>query len=275
VSDRDASCIQVEDLTAGFQEDKPVCRISSFCLERRKITVLCGPNGVGKSTLLKTIARQLKSLSGKILVDGVKLCGLTQVQIARRLAYVPQVTETRRNLTVAEWVALGRNPHQKWWSWEASAQDRKKIEEALTRTDCLSFREKNMETLSAGEQQRVLIATALAQEPAYMLLDEPTTHLDFRHQLEVMDLLKQLKEEGLGILIVLHDLNLTARIADHVVLLKKVRGDASRIAASGNVARVLSPEIIRDVYGVEMEILTSSDGSMSSYLARSIAAEKN
>lgn len=233
--------------------------------------MLCGPNGAGKSTLLKTIANQLKALSGEIRIDGLDQIELNRREIAKRLAFVPQFIETRRSLSVEEWVSLGRNPHQQWWSWASSAEDRKKIEEALSRTDCLGLRDKMLDALSGGERQRVLIATALAQEPAYILLDEPTAHLDFRHQLELLDLLKQLRLEGLGILLVLHDLNLSARIADEIILLKKRTGEAtSEIRACGKVETVLAPEILKDVYGVEMEILNSSDGSMLSYIARSI-----
>lgn len=273
MSEASNNCIHVKELRAGFQEDKPVCHISEFCLKRKNITVLCGPNGVGKSTLLKTIARQIQALAGDIYIDGTSLSELTRREIARRLAFVPPLAESRRVLTVEEWVSLGRNPHQTWWSWAASAIDRKKIEEALQRTECLAFKEKTLETLSGGEQQRVLIATALAQEPAYMLLDEPTAHLDFRHQLELMDLLAQLKQEGLGILMVLHDLNLAARIADEVVLLKKIPEGVSEIAASGNVKAVLTPQMLKDVYGVEMEILSNRDGSTLSFVATSVSRE--
>ena len=269
------NCILIKELRAGFQEDRPVCRLSELVLERRNVTVLCGPNGAGKSTLLRTIARQIPALSGEIIVDGVSLSELTGKQIARRLAFVGQLSEIRRSLTVEEWVALGRNPHQNWWSWATSTADQKKIDEALKRTDCFSFKEKTLETISAGEKQRVLIAMALAQEPAYLLLDEPTAHLDFRHQLELLELLKQLKLEGLGVLVVLHDLNLAARIADQIILLQKDEAGSGSIAASGKVEQVFTPEILEAVYGVIMEILTSPDGTMVNYVAKTVSRPEN
>ena len=265
-------CITIKDLVAGFHPARPVCRVSALQLRRQAITVLCGPNGAGKSTLLKTIANQIPPLSGDILIDGVSLPQMKRIEAARRLAYVPQFAETRRSLTVSEWVALGRNPHQHWWSWRASAEDQAKVEDALRRTDCLNLRDKSIETLSGGERQRVLIATALAQEPSYMLLDEPTAHLDFRHQLELLDLFKSLKNEGLGILVVLHDLNLSARIADSVLMLKKEADAPGYVRAEGSVETVFSNAILKDVYGVEMEVLTNADGSLTSFVARSLKA---
>lgn len=259
--------IQLQELVVGWHAGKAVCKIDALTLNKKEITVLCGPNGAGKSTLLKTIARQIAPLSGGVRVGGEEIAAIQALQLARTLAYVPQFIEMHRSLTVGEWVALGRNPHQKWWSWNSSEDDRKKICNALERTKCFDLKDKMIDELSGGERQRVLIATALAQEPAFLLLDEPTAHLDFRHQLELLDLLKSLKEEGLGILIVLHDLNLTARIADRVVLLKEGSGAGlSELAAQGSVSDVLSVELLKQVYGVEMQIVQSSDGAQSCYL---------
>jgi iron complex transport system ATP-binding protein len=264
--------IQLQNLQVGWQAEKPVCKIDSLALNKKEITVLCGPNGAGKSTLLKTIARQIAPLSGAVRIGGQDLSTIQPLQLAKTLAYVPQFIEMRRCLTVGEWVALGRNPHQKWWSWSISEDDRNKIANALQRTSVSELKSKMIDELSGGERQRVLIATALAQEPSFLLLDEPTAHLDFRHQLELLDLLKTLREEGLGILIVLHDLNLTARIADQVVLLNERNGNGcSELAARGSVADVLSVELLKKVYGVEMEIVQSKDSSQTCYLPSRIS----
>ena len=259
--------IQLQDLLVGWHAVKPVCKIDSLALNKKEITVLCGPNGSGKSTLLKTIARQISPLGGAVRIEGEDLLSMQTLQLAKTLAYVPQFIEMQRSLSVGEWVALGRNPHQQWWSWSISDEDRNKITNALSRTKCSELKSKMIDELSGGERQRVLIATALAQEPSYLLLDEPTAHLDFRHQLELLDLLKSLKNEGLGILIVLHDLNLTARIADQVVLIKEGNGSGlSEMAARGDVSEVLSVDLLKKVYGVEMQIMQSTDGSQSGYL---------
>ncbi len=261
--------IEMKDLRVGFHK-QIVCEIEQAEIGKAQITVLCGPNGAGKSTLLKTIAKQIPALGGTVSIGGVPLGQLTELQLARQLAFVPQFVETRRSLSVHEWVSLGRNPHQNWWSWEWTTSDKKKVDDALERTNCSALRNKLIDELSGGERQRVLIATALAQEPAYMLLDEPTAHLDFRHQLELMDLLKQLKQEGLGILLVLHDLTLTARIADEVMLLSKT-GANGNLKAKGKVSDVLSEESLRAVYGVNMEIVSTADGVLMSYVATKVA----
>ncbi len=266
----DSEFIKIKNLIVGWNQNRPVCSISELNLKKQSISVLCGPNGAGKSTLLKTIAGQLSMLAGQIEINGKRQEELSRSELAKLLAFVPQFLDTKRSLSVEEWVALGRNPHQKWWSWQASSLDRQKIAEALKRTECSLLKDKLMDALSGGERQRALIAMALAQEPLFMLLDEPTAHLDFRHQLELLDLLKQLKKEGLGILIVLHDLNLASRIADEVVLLKTCKSGASEIAAQGPVEQVLNSEILKEVYEVEMEIVKTGQG-FAGYFARSLS----
>lgn len=256
--------ILAKDLVVGWDPVHTICKIAELRIKPQTITVLCGPNGVGKSTLLKTIAVQIPAIGGSLSIDGADISTMDRKELARKLAYVPQFSESRRSLSVEEWVVMGRNPHQDWWSWSMSKKDQEQVELALTRTSCMQFRKQNIDTLSGGERQRVAIATALAQEPSYILLDEPTAHLDFRHQLELMDLLKQLAKEGLGILVVMHDLNLTARLADEVLLLKKLASAPSEIAACGPVDTVLTSSILQEVYGVEVNI--SNHNGVISYV---------
>lgn len=250
-----SECLKTENLVVGWSENKAICKIDSFTLERGRITVLCGPNGVGKSTFLRTLAAQLKPLQGEILIDGTSSMQMERSAIAKRLAFVSQFNESRKNMTVEEMVYMGRNPHQTWWSWTQNKQDKDKVEQALQRTACIELRKSFLDSLSGGERQRVAIATALAQDPSYILMDEPTAHLDFQHQLELLELLVQLKEERLGVLIALHDLNLTARIADDVLLLKKSAAGASTIAAHGPVDSVLTSQRLAEVYNVDVRIL--------------------
>src|SRR5262249_38404554 len=176
-------------------------------------------------------------------------------QFAQRVAYVPQSLEPAQDLTVKELVMLGRNPHQNWWSWSASAQDLKFVSEALEKTETSHLRDKYLSTLSGGERQRAAIATALAQQPHFMVLDEPTAHLDFKHQLELADLMKELRSQGLGVVLVLHDLNLMARLADHILLLNKVDGEPGTFIACGSPQAVLEPATLRSVYDVEVSIV--------------------
>ena len=254
--------ILVRNLVSGWDAAKPICKVDTMQIMPGRISVLCGPNGVGKSTLLKTLASQIAPISGELRIDGENIAEMSRRSIAKKLAYVAQFNESRKSMTVEEWVMMGRNPHQDWWSWSLSKSDQDKVEQALERTSCISLRKKFVDNLSGGERQRVAIATALAQEPTYILLDEPTAHLDFRHQLELLDLLAQLRSEGLGILLVMHDLNLTARIADTVLLFHQEMNEPSKIIASGTVDAVLTHDNLLKVYGVNVNII-NQDGIVS------------
>ncbi len=258
------SSICCKNLTVGFDR-QPVACLSDFQLAQGEILVLAGPNGAGKSTALKTLARQLSPLAGSIHIDTADLTKLTSRQFARRVAYVPQRLDLTQDLSVVEYVSLGRYSHQSWWSWESNQGDRTAVEEALAVTGTLSVRSKPLGSLSGGERQRAMIATALAQKTQFLLADEPTAHLDFKHQLELVSLLKDLKQKGLGILLVLHDLNLIARLADRIILLQKNKDGPSTTAASGTASEVLRPETLSLVYEVEVAIHTDPASGLTIY----------
>jgi iron complex transport system ATP-binding protein len=226
-----------------------------LCLAGGTITVVAGPNGAGKSTLLKTLARQLKPLSGQVELGGQRIWDMEAQTFAQQVAYVPQSLEPGQDLTVNELVALGRNPHQRWWSWAASAEDRLAVRRALEQTETWALKDKYLSTLSGGERRRALIATALAQQARLLLLDEPTAHLDFKHQMELCDLLDNLRRDRIGILVVLHDLNLMSRLADHILLLGKPDSQPSTFVACGSPQQVLEPPTLRAVYEVEVSIV--------------------
>lgn len=261
--------ITAQNLAVGWQS-KACALIEQMQIETGKITVLAGPNGAGKSTVLKCLARQIRPLSGSIKIDADEIWHLNARQFAQKVAYVPQQIDQLRKLTVMEWVSLGRNPHQSWWNWTSNDRDKEAVIAALNKTTSWDLRDKFMDGLSGGERQRVLIATALAQEPRFLLLDEPTAHLDFRHQLELVSVLKELKEHDLGVLIVLHDLNLISRLADNVVLLHAQNGEPSQIAASGPANQVLTPETLRTVYEVEVCVLHDKKNNLTSYVPNGI-----
>jgi len=247
-------CLKASSLAVGWL-GRTVADKLGLSISAGTITVVAGPNGAGKSTLLKTLARQLKPVSGQILLNDQDIWTMNGRRFAQQIAYVPQSLEPAQDLTVNELVMLGRNPHQQWWSWSASAEDTKFVAEALERTETSHLREKYLSTLSGGERQRAAIATALAQQAQFMMLDEPTAHLDFKHQLELADLLKELRAQGLGILVVLHDLNLMSRLADDILLLSKPDGQASTFVACGRPAAVLEPDTLRSVYDVEVSVV--------------------
>jgi iron complex transport system ATP-binding protein len=252
--------LQATQLSVGWP-GKVVAAELNVLVEAGQVLVIAGPNGVGKSTVLKTLAKQLQPITGSITLNGVDVHKMQARDFASKVSYVPQSLELMQDLTVRELVSLGRNPHQQWWSWSASENDRTAIQGALEKTETAEFKDKYLSQLSGGEKQRALIAMALAQEPQFMLLDEPTAHLDFRHQLELVALLKELAGQKIGICLVVHDLNLMASVADRVLLLRKNSGSPSTIAASGSTIEVLHPEILKQVYDVNVEIVAVPNGN--------------
>lgn len=250
------------NISAGYEKATPILESIDLSVEPGKVTVIGGPNGSGKSTLVKTLARQLPISQGTVKVDDSDIWTITNREFAQKVAYVPQSIEMSSQLTVEELVALGRNPHQKWWQWSSSKVDLDAIDAALERTGMSSFKARYFANLSGGERQRALVATALAQEPKYILLDEPIAHLDFKYQLAVLSLIEELKKQHIGILVVLHDLNAMARLADDLILLKRESDRGAGIAASGRGSEVLSQENISRVFEVDVTIIASDeDGS--------------
>jgi iron complex transport system ATP-binding protein len=252
--------LEATALSVGWP-GKTVANNIDLTVNRGEIVVIAGPNGAGKSTILKTLVKQIPPLSGSVKVNGSNVQELSSRELASELAYVPQFIDVGQDLTVDELVSLGRNPHQQWWSWAASDKDRDAVEDAMKKTEMTELKDRYLSNLSGGEKQRAIIAMALAQEPVFMLLDEPTAHLDFRHQLELAELLVDLAKNGIGILAVLHDLNLMARLANRIVLLEKREGEPSSLAASGPTDEVLTSENLRRVYQVDVSILPNPNGS--------------
>ncbi|PIV73161.1 MAG: iron ABC transporter ATP-binding protein [Rhodobacteraceae bacterium CG17_big_fil_post_rev_8_21_14_2_50_65_11] len=213
----------------------------SFTVQPGRVLGVLGANGAGKSTLLRLIYRFHTPQSGRVLIDGDNIHAMAPRQVARRVAAVLQEQPTDFALTVAEIVALGRAPHRRGLSG-LSDRDHHLVDHALDRLDLRAFAHRSMGTLSGGERQRVMVARALAQEPALIVLDEPTNHLDIRHQLQVLRLVR-----GLGITVVasLHDLNLVHGFADDLLVLR----DGHPLAV-GPAATVLTPDLIAEAFGV-------------------------
>ncbi|KOG71143.1 ABC transporter ATP-binding protein [Streptomyces flaveolus] len=210
-----------------------------------KVTVVVGPNACGKSTVLRALGRLLRARGGAVLLDGADIAGLPSRQIARILGVLPQSPAAPDGITVADLVARGRQPHQKWWQ-QWSQADERAVTEALERTDTADLADRPVDELSGGQRQRVWIAMALAQDTDLLLLDEPTTYLDIAHQVEVLDLIRRLNHErGRTVVAVLHDLNQAARYADHLVAMK-----AGRIVAQGPPDEVVTAELVQKVFGL-------------------------
>ena len=223
-------------------------------VEPGAVVGLIGPNGAGKSTLLRLFTRQLAPASGRVLLDGRELERFGRFELARRVALVSQEPEVPVGFTVAETVAMGRAPHVGLLG-APGPEDERVVAAALAATGMLPLAGRRVETLSGGERQRAVFARALAQEPAYLLLDEPTNHLDLRYQVELLAYARAQAAAGVGVLAVLHDLNLAARACDRLVLLS-----AGRVAAAGPPPEVLRPELLAATYRAAVDVLTSADG---------------
>jgi len=209
---------------------------------------LIGPNGSGKSTFLRTIYRVLKPDAGLITLDGDDVWKLSTRVAARRTAAVLQESLGDFDFSAEEMIFMGRTPHKGALDRE-TAEDQRVVSDALLRVGLAGFADRAYSTLSGGEKQRVLVARALAQQARFMVLDEPTNHLDIRYQLEIMELVKGL---GVTTLAALHDLNLASTYCDRIFAI-----DAGRVVTSGTPEEVLTPELLRRVFGVGASVQTN------------------
>jgi iron complex transport system ATP-binding protein len=214
------------------------------------ITAVIGPNGCGKSTLLRALGRLLKPSAGEVQLDGKRIDKMPTREVAKILGLLPQAPTAPEGLTVADLVARGRHPHQAWYrQW--SADDEEAVAQALEWTGIADLAERPVDELSGGQRQRAWISMALAQGTDLLLLDEPTTFLDLRHQLDVLDLVAALHAEAdRTVVMVLHDLGQAARYADHLVVLKD-----GRLAAAGAPADVLDAELVKSVFDVDCRVI--------------------
>ncbi|HEY66017.1 MAG TPA: heme ABC transporter ATP-binding protein [Caldilineae bacterium] len=227
----------------------PALEKVTFEIAGGELLGIIGPNGSGKTTLLRCLNRTLSPLAGAVLVDGHDVAHWSRQELARQMGLVPQNTAITFPFTVLEVVMMGRHPHQGILG-VASERDIAIVKESLRQTNTLHLAARPITGLSGGERQRVIIARALAQEPRILLLDEPTSHLDINHQLEVLELVRRLtNERGLVTVMTSHDLNLAARYCDRLLMLEK-----GQVYALGTPEEVLTPANIRRVYRVEAEI---------------------
>jgi iron complex transport system ATP-binding protein len=244
--------IELRDVRVTLGRTDVLCGIS-FSVARGEWLGLLGPNGAGKTTALRALAG-LVAYAGTVLVDGYDGRELGRRKLARQIAVVPQLPERPPELTVAEYVLLGRTPHLGYLGAEG-ADDRAAAARALNRLELASFAERPLGSLSGGELQRAVLARALAQEAPILLLDEPTSALDLGRQQQALELVRSLREEGLTIVSAMHDLTLAGQYADRLVLL-----DRGEVVDEGAAEHVLSAANIARFYGASVRVVRDDDG---------------
>lgn len=234
--------MEVRDLFGGYPGN-PVIKNISFKVNKGEVLGIIGPNGSGKSTLLKIMSRALMPGSGEILLEGRAIKAFQLKEFCRKVAFLGQEPETEFSFSSLEIVSMGRIPHLRRLQ-EETARDKKAIEEAMLSTFVSELSERDINALSSGERQRVFLARALAQEPSLLLLDEPTSHLDIGHQVQILDLLKDLNsQKNLSIVMVIHDLNLAGEYCDRLILMNE-----GRVFCEGKPHDVLTYANLESVY---------------------------
>lgn len=246
----DSTALHVKDVSVGYGE-RTVLDTLNVDIKRGAVTSIVGPNGCGKSTLLRTMSRLLNPSKGEIVLDGKSIHDIPTRKLATQLGLLPQSPIAPDGIVVADLVGRGRTPHQgilgRW-----SQQDYDIVAEALETTGISDLAERSIDELSGGQRQRVWIAMALAQRTDTLLLDEPTTYLDVKHQLDVLDLLTELnRDRGTTIVMVLHDLNLAARYSDELVAVS-----GGKVFAHGHPREVITKENVKSVFGIDSVIIT-------------------
>ncbi|MGN1045087.1 MAG: ABC transporter ATP-binding protein, partial [Candidatus Methanomethylophilaceae archaeon] len=248
--------LEIRDLHKYYDDGYHAVRGVSYRIGPGLLVGLIGPNGCGKSTMMKCINRLHDSSSGDILIDGESVLDKTPGEIAKIVANVPAELKTSFGLTVYETVMLGRYPYLRnvWWE---SEEDETFVVESLKKFGVYHLRDRPLHMLSSGEQQRVLIAKAYVQQPRLMLVDEPTSHLDMKYKLDVMEYLNAMVKKDMTILVAEHDISLMARYCDLCIIMKK-----GEIVAIGKPKDVITPELIEDVYEVSASVGFDNEGEL-------------
>jgi iron complex transport system ATP-binding protein len=234
--------------------DRPVLADVDIAVAPGELVGLLGPNASGKTTLLRALAGLIEPTSGSVLIDGAPAASVPRGERARRLAYLEQGARSEWPLTVERVVALGRAPWLGPWS-RATETDARAVADAMARCDVSGLADRPITALSGGEQARVMLARALAGEPDILLADEPVTHLDPFHQLQIMETIRAQATAGGAVIAVLHDLTLAARFCDRIVLLRD-----GAVAAEGAPADVLNDETLARVFSITAAFIQESDG---------------
>ena len=241
--------LSAQHLEAGYNQ-KAIIRDIDLTVPQHKISVILGANGCGKSTLLKTFSRLLKPMGGQIVLDGRAVTDIPSKELARTLGLLPQSPVVPEGICVTDLIARGRFPYRQFMKG-MTKEDFAAVEEAMEIMGITDLADRYVDELSGGQRQRVWIALALAQQTDVLLLDEPTTFLDIAYQVEILDLLTELnRRKGTTIVMILHDINLSARYADHIFAMGK-----GRLVAQGTPKEVITPALMKEIYGLTCEVM--------------------
>ena len=226
-------------------------------VENKEVIGIIGPNGSGKSTLLKCIYRLLKPNAGLVKFDDVDIKNISIKESSKKVAVLSQHNNYDFDFTVKDIVLMGRSPHKKFMERD-NKNDYDLVNDALRKVDMINFKDRSFQSLSGGEQQRVILARALAQQPKCLILDEPTNHLDIKYQLQLMRIVKSLNIE---VIAAIHDLNIAAMYCDKIYVLKD-----GKIVQYGTPKEILTPQLIKNVYEVDTKLIVDKDIVHISYL---------
>ncbi|MCB2289417.1 ABC transporter ATP-binding protein [Clostridium sp. CS001] len=256
--------LKVENLTVSYNDHKVIDSIN-LSIEKEKIYSIIGPNGCGKTTLLRAMSRNAKVKSGRVLLEGKDIFKTPTKYVAKKMAVLCQRNDTLLEVTVRDLVQYGRYAHKKWWKGKED-EDETIVNWAINKTGLENLQHRKITTLSGGERQRAWIAMAIAQKPQILLLDEPTTYLDISHQLEIMELILKLnKEEKITIVMVLHDISHAARYSDEIILIHN-----QNIFKQGDSFSMLESGVLEEVFGVEAEIIQDKEMGKPIFYAKRV-----
>lgn len=241
--------IQMEDVDFGYKADRPVLHDLNLDLDGPGLYCIIGPNGVGKSTMIKLMLKLLTPTSGRILLDDRDIAEMKPKEIAEHIAYVPVNSEDVFAMTVFETILVGRGDKKEL---KTSTEDILKVHKVMKALDIEEFSERSFRDLSAGQHQKVAIARGLVQEKEILILDEPTSNLDVKHQLYVTELLKEIAHrKGVMVIMISHNLNITSKYADELIMME----EPGRIRCVGTVNEVITKKNLDEVYGIDSEIV--------------------